>query len=85
MCFEGDDGTRNSFGRYYLFFIRPVSLDSHRLSAGEQATCSIEILNLGVNVMIDEAATGGELNIVGVLDFYLRQSPVKFLSSQEFI
>lgn len=35
--------------------------------------------------MIDEAATGGELNIVGVLDFYLRQSQAKFLSSQELI
>lgn len=60
VCFEGDGGTRNSLRCYYLFFIRPVSLNLYRLNIEEQVTCPIEVSNLGVNAMIDEAATGDE-------------------------
>lgn len=69
MCFEGDGETRNSL-RCYLFFVRPVSLNLYRLSTEERATCPVEVSNLGVNAMVDEAATGDEY--CGCVGFLLK-------------
>lgn len=40
--------------------VRPVSLNLYRLNTEEQVTCPIEVSNLGVNAVIEEAAMGDE-------------------------